>query len=136
MIERFLIVALFGAIGFIVFHWYSRWQLARIAAHAHFDPILNGIQVGLPTIVYFTIPNCIPCKTQQQPVLQKLRETQAVQVIQIDATEQPEAAQRWGVMTAPTTFVLDAELKPKSVNHGVTGELKLLKQINEAMQSA
>lgn len=136
MIERFAIVAIIAILGIIAFQWYSRRQLAQIAQQVHIDPILQGIQAGMPTIVYFTIPNCIPCKTRQQPVLQKLHEEQEVQIIQIDATEQPEAASRWGVMTAPTTFVLDGKLRPKSVNHGVTGELKLLKQVNEAMQSA
>jgi thiol-disulfide isomerase/thioredoxin len=136
MIERLVMVAILAVLAVIVYQWYLRRQLAHIATQVHIDPILQGIQTGLPTIVYFTTPNCIPCKTQQQAILQKLCEAQEIQVVQIDATEQPETADRWGVMTAPTTFVLDGNLQPKAVNFGVTNEHQLLKQINEAMQVA
>lgn len=136
MIERLIIVGLLAIVSVIIYQLYTRRQLAQVAAQIHIDPILIGLKSGLPTIVYFTTPNCVPCKTQQQPVLQKLHNTQEIQVVQIDATEYPEAANRWGVMTAPTTFILDGDLQPKSVNHGVTGELKLLKQVNAAMEIA
>ena len=136
MIERLIIAIILTVLGVIIYQLYTRQQLAQITSQIQIDPILMGLQSGLPTIVYFTTPNCVQCKTQQQPVLQKLRDTQEIQVIQIDATEHPEAANRWGIMTAPTTFVLDGNLQAKSVNHGVTGELKLLKQVKEAMEVA
>ncbi|MEO1291136.1 MAG: thioredoxin family protein [Chloroflexota bacterium] len=136
MLERLIIVAILAIVGVVFYQLYVRRQLANIATQSNSDPILTGLRADVPTIVYFTTPNCIPCKTQQQPAIKKVRETQEVQVIQIDATENPDAADRWGVMSAPTTFVLDRHLQPKSVNHGVADETKLLKQVNDAMQIA
>lgn len=133
MIERLIIVVALATLGLVLYQLYIRRQLSRIAAQANFDPILSGLNPDVPTIVYFTTPNCIPCKTQQQPAIKKVRDTQDIQVVQIDATENPDAANRWGVMSAPTTFVLDNNFKPKSVNHGVADETKLLKQVNEAI---
>jgi thioredoxin-like negative regulator of GroEL len=111
-----------------------RRNLAQVAQTAPLDPILQDTQRGIPTIVYFTTPGCVPCKTQQQPALARLKANsdQPIQIIQIDAAEQPEVAQRWGVMTAPTTFVLDAQGKPRAVNYGVADEHKLRQQLLSA----
>jgi thioredoxin 1 len=136
MIERLIIVALLSIIAVVAYQLFTRRQLARIAVQINTDPILLGLNPNVPTIVYFTTPNCIPCKTQQQPAIHKVRDTQEIQVVQIDATENPDAASRWGVMSAPTTFVLDSNFKPKAVNHGVADAAKLLKQVNEAIQIA
>lgn len=134
MIERLIIVATLAILGVVLYQLYTRRQLSLIGAQSNSDPILSGLNPDVPTIVYFTTPNCIPCKTQQQPAIKKVRDTQEVQVVQIDATQDPDAADRWGVMSAPTTFVLDSNFQPKSVNHGVADETKLLKQVNEAIQ--
>lgn len=136
MIERLVIVTILVILGILVYRLYTRRQMALIGSQTQIDPILRGLNTNLPTIVYFTTPNCIPCKTQQQPAIKKVRETQEIQVVEIDATENPDAADRWGVLSAPTTFVLDNSLKPKAVNHGVADERKLLKQVNEAIQIA
>lgn len=55
------------------------------------------------------------------------------EVLQFDATQVPDAADRWGVMSAPTTFVLNAVGEPQAVNHGVADERKLLQQIENAV---
>lgn len=136
MIERLIIVAILVILAVVIYQLYTRWQLARITAESINDPILAGLRADVPTIVYFTTPNCIPCKTQQQPAIRKVRDTQEVQVVQIDASENPDAANRWGVMSAPTTFILDGKFQPKAVNHGVADETKLLKQVNSAIQIA
>ena len=54
---------------------------------------------------------------------------EAVQIIQVDATENPDAATRWHVQTVPTTFILDGQGQPKDVNHGVAGVKKLRQQL-------
>jgi thioredoxin-like negative regulator of GroEL len=51
------------------------------------------------------------------------------QVIEVDASSQPDVAQEWGVMSVPTTFVIDASGKPRYVNHGVTNAATLIKQL-------
>lgn len=92
---------------------------------------LEGFQTGQPGILYFTTPDCMPCKTIQRPALQQVRSQlgEGFQIIEIDAAERPEVASEWNVLSVPTTFVLDAAGQPRHVNHGATRADKLLQQI-------
>lgn len=131
MLERILIATALLITGFVVYQLLHKQQIRRLAAQAITDPLLAGLRPGIPTIVYFTTPGCVPCQTQQQPALSKLQTDlgENVQVVKIDATQQPDDADRWGVMSAPTTFVLDETGTPRSVNHGVADADKLKKQL-------
>lgn len=84
-----------------------------------------------PVIVYFTTPDCAPCKTIQRPALHQVSKLmgESLEVVEIDATERPDLAKTWGVLSVPTTFLLDARGEAKYVNHGVTRAEKLLEQI-------
>ncbi len=87
---------------------------------------------GKPVLLYFTTPTCAPCKTVQKPAIAKIQETlgEMLKVIEVDATEQPDLAKRWGVLSVPTTFVIDSRGQARYVNHGVARADKLLKQFN------
>lgn len=89
------------------------------------------VQPGKPAILYFTTPDCVVCKTTQRPALWRLQQITGdlLQVVEIDAYEQPELAKAWGVLSVPTTFILDSQGKPLHVNHGVTTTNKLLQQL-------
>ncbi len=84
-----------------------------------------------PTIVYFTTPDCAPCKTIQRPALDKLSSLfgDGLKVVEIDATERPDLARTWGVMSVPTTFLLDSHGEARYVNNGVARVEKLMEQI-------
>ena len=84
-----------------------------------------------PVIVYFTTPDCAPCKTVQRPALDKVSNLlgEKLQVIEIDATERPDLAKVWGVMSVPTTFLLDSRGEARYVNNGVARAEKLIQQI-------
>jgi thioredoxin-like negative regulator of GroEL len=84
----------------------------------------------MPTLLYFTPPTCAPCKTVQRPAIERLKSLAGdrLRVVEIDASSQPEIARQWGVLSVPTTFVLDAEGRPRHVNHGVTSMEKLLNE--------
>ena len=128
MLERLLFAGVLLAVGIVAYCVYRRLHLSQLAKSIDIDPILTHLKRDVSTIVYFTTPMCIPCKTQQQPALQKLQTElgdRRIQIIQLDATQDPSAAERWGVMSAPTTFVLDEMFQPKHVNHGVADENKL-----------
>lgn len=133
MVERTLIVILLFILGFAAYTLFTRRQINRVASlDSAQDPILSRLAPGIPAIVYFTTPYCLPCRTQQQPALARLRETLGetnVQIIQIDATEDPDSADRWGVFSAPTTFVIDRNGKTTAVNHGVADTFKLRQQL-------
>ncbi|MCE7945919.1 MAG: thioredoxin [Chloroflexi bacterium CFX4] len=129
MLERLIFAGLIMAVGVAAWLLYNRWALRQAARLAQRDPLLATVPSGVPTVVYFTTPFCAPCRTQQLPALHQLqRELGAkVQVVQVDATEQPEVADRWGVFSAPTTFVLDETLALRYVNRGVAS-LEVLRQ--------
>ncbi len=126
MFERVVVISLAAVLCYVGYRLYTRWQMRR----AQQDPILRTLKRNVPTIVYFTTPHCMPCKTVQKPALARLQSElgeERLHVIEIDATQQPEIASKWGVLTAPTTFVFDARGKPSAVNHGVA-DLHLLKK--------
>jgi thioredoxin-like negative regulator of GroEL len=116
------------AAGLIVY-WLINQRLLARAQHnisTLFDTLPNK-----PVIVYFTTPDCAPCKTVQRPAIQKVTTLlgENVQVVEIDATERPDLAKTWGVMSVPTTFLLDARGEARFVNNGVTRAEKLMEQI-------
>ena len=84
-----------------------------------------------PVLVYFTTPDCAPCKTVQRPAIDRVSKMlgEKLHVIEIDATERPDLAKVWGVMSVPTTFLLDPRGEARYVNNGVTRAEKLLEQI-------
>ena len=131
MLERLFILIILLALGYVAYRIFTKHQLQKASASITTDAIFETAEIGIPTIVYFTTPNCVICKTTQQPALQRLKTQlgQGVQIIQIDAYEQPDAASRWGVMSAPTTFVLDKDLQPRVVNNGVVDEKLLTQQL-------
>ena len=84
-----------------------------------------------PVLVYFTTPDCAPCKTIQRPAINRISNLfgEELEVVEIDATERPDLAKVWGVMSVPTTFLLDANGEARYVNNGVARAEKLLEQI-------
>lgn len=132
MLERLVFAGVLLGIGLIAYCVYRRLHLSQLSKAIDIDPILNNVKRNVSTIVYFTTPMCIPCKTQQQPALKMLQSElgdDSIQIVQIDATQDPSAAERWGVMSAPTTFVLDEMFQPRHVNHGVADVNKLKRQL-------
>ena len=138
MLLRLLIVVVLVVLCLALYWAYTRRQMHYIS-HLQNDPILGQIRPGTPAIVYFTTPGCIPCRTQQQPALTALVQTwgeESVQIIQLDATEMPDLADQWGVLAAPTTFVIDASGQTQAVNHGVADADQLARQLGLVIREA
>lgn len=135
MLERAVFAGLLAVALVIGYLWLKRGQLQRVARHGAADPLLAGLRPGVPAIVYFTTPNCAPCRFQQKPALAKLHAELGdggIQIIEVDAAVQPDDAKRWGVFTAPTTFILNDTGAPVTVNHGVADARKLAQQVRDA----
>jgi thiol-disulfide isomerase/thioredoxin len=114
--------------GLAVYGFANRLVLARAAGKFK---TLQGFTPGIPAILYFTTSTCAPCKTVQRPAIQKVKQAlgEKVQVIEIDASEHKDLADEWGVLSVPTTFIIDKKGQPRQVNHGVTRAEKLLTQL-------
>lgn len=127
LLLRFMWATIIIAAGIIFYQLGNRWILRRAARQPHIAGLTSQ---GKPTLVYFTTPNCAPCKTVQRPAIERLKQLAGdrLEVIEIDAESQPEMARQWGVLSVPTTFVLDAQGTPRHVNHGVTLVDKLLQE--------
>ena len=110
-------------------YWYINQRLL-VRAKSNLFTLFNKLP-NKPVIVYFTTPDCVPCKTVQRPALDQIRSLlgEKLQVIEIDAYERPDLAQRWGVMSVPTTFLLDARGEARYVNNGVARVEKLMEQV-------
>jgi thiol-disulfide isomerase/thioredoxin len=137
MIEKILLLRALWALaiiaGGLAMYWLvNRWVLFR----AQNNSAANGTESllphdGTPTILYFTTPGCTACKAVQRPALQRIQERlgEHLQIIEVNAEEQPDLAGRWGVLSVPTTFIIDAAGQVRHVNHGVARVEKLLHQL-------
>jgi thioredoxin-like negative regulator of GroEL len=110
----------------------TRWQTTRVARTLAGSDVLNTLRAGIPAIIYFWSEDCAPCKTVQKPAIRALHDklgADSVQVVEINALEHPEIADAWGVLSLPTTFIVDRSGQPRHVNHGVTRADQLERQI-------
>jgi thiol-disulfide isomerase/thioredoxin len=99
---------------------------------------LPEYRFGRPAIVYFKTDGCGPCESIQGPALAEIQTQlgEGVQVIQIDAFERVDLAKTWGVLTVPTTFLIDSLGRPRGVNQGAVGAPRLLAQMRPYIPSA
>jgi thioredoxin 1 len=123
-----LLMVLLGLGAYRLLTWR---QLAR-AQRKTFG--LEGLRRGVPAILYFTTPSCQPCKTIQRPALQALSERlgDRLQIVRVDASEETDLADYWGVLSVPTTFIIDSHGQPRGVNHGAARADKLMRQLEAA----
>lgn len=134
MLERLLMAAVLLAVGALLVCAYNCILKRRASANAPTDPLLRNLREGAAAIVYFTVPGCVPCRTQQQPTLERLSHElgDRLQIVRVDAAEDQAAAERWGVLSAPTTFVLDPTRRVHHVNHGLADVATLRRQLETA----
>lgn len=117
--------------GILLYTLGNRLVLARASDASAKSALPDGARQGVPAVLYFTTPQCAPCKTVQRPALKQVQERlgEQIQVIEVDAQERPDLAGAWGVLSVPTTFVIDAQGSVRHVNHGATRAEKLLEQL-------
>lgn len=90
---------------------------------------------GTPAIILFSSPTCVPCKMVQKPAIEKVKEKlgDKLQFLEIDATKDPKLAQEWGVVSVPTTYVIESDGRSKFVHFGIVTEKILIQQIQEIL---
>jgi thioredoxin-like negative regulator of GroEL len=87
-----------------------------------------------PAILFFSGAACTICHTAQRPALERLgtQLTGRVAVREVDVAAEPTLAQRFRVMSLPTTVVLDGDGRARAVNAGFAPAPLLQKQLVEA----
>jgi thioredoxin 1 len=85
-----------------------------------------------PLVLAFSTPECVPCRTQQKPALAELqrRYPSRLAVRDVDAAVEPHLADRFGIMTVPSTVVVDPGGHIVAINHGVATWEKLAAQLS------
>lgn len=74
---------------------------------------------GIPRIVYFTTTSCVVCKVQQQPAMEELLDKlPEIEIDKYDAVAEQALADRYGVLSVPTTAVYDRAGELVSINRG------------------
>jgi thiol-disulfide isomerase/thioredoxin len=128
MLERLAVTLALVGLGLPLGRLALRAGLERRARHGL---MLPNYHLGRPAILYFTAPGCAPCETVQRPALAAVRGAfgDRLQILEVDATAQPKLADAWGVLSVPTTFLIDSHGRPRRVNHGPTRMRPLVHQL-------
>ncbi len=128
MADRLLIALVLIGFSLLAYHTYS-WAIMRRRAAAGLG--LEHWVPSRPGVLYFTDPGCAPCVHVQDPALHELAAAfgDRLQIVKVQALERPDLTDAWGVLSLPTTFVIDANGRPRGVNHGVARAPKLLSQL-------
>lgn len=132
MLERMYILLFAIALGGLlwVFYWgWLRLRVQRLAEVALPEALQQLVQPGRPAILYFTTDSCVQCRLQQAPALERLAADTGIPVHRVDAVTQSDLTAFYGVMTVPTTVVLDPQRRPKAINYGLTPLQKLQEQV-------
>lgn len=128
--------------------WLVVWS-GRHFVEARRQAVLNGAPADLPKvpglnsgagasavhILNFSSADCSQCHRLQTPALRRLLEARSgeVTVLNVDAPNEPELAQRYHVLTVPTTVVLDATGQAQAVNFGFAPTERLLAQVDAVL---
>jgi thioredoxin 1 len=135
MAERLLGLALFLSVCGGVWLVWRVWQQRRLSVLQQ-QPTpspLGGVVQGGPALLYFSTVDCAQCRFQQAPILDRLSATVELPVVRLDAIEREDLARHFGIMTVPSTVLLDHAQKPVAINHGLAPLQKLQTQVAAVM---
>lgn len=127
MSDRFLAILIVAVVVAAI------WVLVRRRAASHRGRDASDLlEADRPLILAFSTPECVPCRTAQKPALEQLqrRFPGLVDVRNVDATVYPELADRFGILTVPSTVVVGADGRILAVNYGLARGDKLATQLN------
>lgn len=131
MLERLLILAALAALIYVGWAVLAQLQRRRLRALEGARPLADLVPAGRPAVVAFTLPSCVECRARQAPALERLRGriASAAHVATLSAEAHPDLVGRLGIMTVPSTLVLDAAGTVRFLNQGFADEARLGEQL-------
>ncbi len=133
MVERMLVLAaVAGGVALLIGagRAFVAARRRRALAAAPFTPVGGTGEAGPVRVLAFSTPQCQQCRLLQKPALAEVAaQTEQVEILSIDALEQPELAERYGILTVPSTVVLAPNGRASAVNYGFAPARVLLEQI-------
>jgi thioredoxin-like negative regulator of GroEL len=123
---------LLACVGMLVL-WLA-WQGAKVWLRRGIRVDTAALTPEMPTLLYFSSESCAPCRLQQAPTIDVLRQRMdgRARFQEYDALEHPDLVRRYKVLTVPTTVVVAPCGDVVAVNYGVTQADKLRHQLDEA----
>jgi len=118
-----------GGLLWVAYWGWLRRRMRRLAVAVLPPSLQQLVQPGRPAILYFTTDSCVQCRMQQAPALERLAAATGIPVHKFDAVVQSDLTSFYGVMTVPTTVVLDPERRPQAINYGLAPLQKLQEQV-------
>lgn len=125
LLIAFVVMSIIGGATLLMKH--RQMTLAKRASQ-HFSK-----QTSTATIVYFWSEGCPVCKMTQKRIIEGILAEYGNEQLTLTAyntDEAPDVAKKWGVMTLPTTIVLDARGTIRQVNNGLIVSEHLRKQLD------
>jgi thiol-disulfide isomerase/thioredoxin len=131
MLERTLILLAVSVGVALAWALLRARQARRVAGLAGARPFDGLIPAGAPAVVAFTLAGCADCKARQAPALRRLAERAGPRatVVTLDAAAHPELTARLGLLTVPSTAILDARGGLRHLNQGFADEECLAGQL-------
>ncbi len=119
LVERIIVAGiLLGLLALVPLAVRSLGRLTRGRAQAAADSVNLPLDPTRPTVLYFWTADCHQCRTAQAPTLRRLAQQAPIHVVPVDAVTERSLADRFGVLTVPTTVVLTPDGTVRAVNHG------------------
>jgi thiol-disulfide isomerase/thioredoxin len=125
MLQRLLIT-----VGVFLAAAAAYWIFARLQRRRASGAGSSSGALG-PRVLYFRSDHCTSCETQAELFARLDAETRDV-IEMVDVDAEPERAEAYGVLTLPTTLIMDPHGEVQQINYGVTKPDKLKKQLARA----
>jgi thioredoxin-like negative regulator of GroEL len=139
MVERLILVAALGLLVVAAVLLVRAWNERRVRSFQQTTPdwaALDAEPDGRRTLIAFSTPSCAACHQAQSPAIDLVRKQlgeEALRVIRVDAARQPRAARAFGILTVPSTVVVDAGgQRILAVNQGFAPSTRLVQQLQLA----
>ncbi len=138
MVERTLILIALAGLVALLFMAGRRFVASRRGRALSAEPFMPAAAsgVGRVRLLAFSTPQCQQCRFLQKPALEEVAaQAGDVEIISMNAQAEPDLAERYGILTVPSTVILRPDGRAAAVNFGYAPARQLLEQIADARVS-